>query len=78
MIGQRKLGIIRATVELLIAMLLVFLASDVLYLYYMGAWRGENKIIEVSEVVLLYACIVLGLGYYIWRIWGNNIRKKTQ
>ena len=67
-------GIIRASVELLISLLLVFLAVDVLYLYYMGAWVGENKIIEVSEVVLLYACIVLGFGYFIWRI--RYVRKR--
>ena len=65
---------LRAFIELLIAMLLVFLASDVLYLYYMGAWVGETKLIEVSEVVLLYACIVLGLGYFSWRI--RYIRKR--
>ena len=65
---------IRAIIELLIAMLLAFLSGAELYLYYMGAWRGENKIIEVVEVVLLYACIALGIGYYIWR--DRHIRKR--
>jgi len=65
---EKLRGIIRATVELLTAMLLVVLAGDLLYLYYIGAWYDPNKIIEISEVVLLYALIVLGVGYFIWRI----------
>lgn len=76
--GIIRAAIIRAAVELLISMLLAFLAGDELYLYYSGAWRDLSKFmgveIEVIEVVLLYACIVLGLSYFAWRV--RHIRKR--
>ena len=58
---------IRLIVEFAISIFLVVLAVDLLYLYYAGAWYDPIKIIEVTEVVLLYVIAILGIGYFVWR-----------
>ena len=65
---------IRLIVELTISMLLVVLAGDLLYLYYAGGWYDPSKIIELTEVTLLYAIAVLGIGYFVWRSYKSDKR----
>lgn len=38
--------------------LLIALASNILYLYYAGAWYDPWKWLEITEIVVLYAIIV--------------------
>ena len=42
-------------------MFLSVLAADLLYLYYIGVWHDPIRLIEVSEIVVLYIFIGLGL-----------------
>jgi len=58
----------RLIVELCIALMVVVLSADLLYLYYIESWYDPTKWIETLEVVLLYLWIVLGIGYMVWRV----------
>ena len=58
----------RLTVEITIAMMMVVLASDLLYLYYTGCWYDPIKWIEITEVVLLYGLSLSGISYVVWRV----------
>ena len=46
---------------------LVVCASDLLYLYFMGAWRCYIKAIEYSEVVALVLLAVIGTIRIIYK-----------
>lgn len=46
-------------------LMLTVLAGDLLYLYYIGSWYDPIKLIEISEVVLLYICVIGGI---VWTI----------
>jgi len=59
----------RFIVEAFMAIILMALASDLLYLYYAGGWYDPIKFIEIAEVVLLYAIGCLGAGYLIARVY---------
>ena len=48
----------------------IVLASDLLYLYYAGAWYDPIKIIEVAEVIWLYLIIIGSLIAAIYLIRG--------
>lgn len=45
-------------------LLLLVLTSDLLYLYYIGAWSDPLKAVELAEVVILWAIIPFAL----WRL----------
>ena len=47
--------------DLDIMAIFVILSLDILYLYYSGAWYDPYKIIEVSEVLLLYVFSIIGI-----------------
>jgi len=60
----------RFIVELTLAVMLVVLASDLLYLYYHrgGCWSDPVKAMEVAEVILLWMIAGGGVSYIVWRI----------
>lgn len=41
------------------------LATDLLYLYYVGAWHEPILAVEISEIVLLYVLIVWGITWTV-------------
>jgi len=47
--------------DILLMAVFVILSLDILYLYYSGAWYDPYAIIEVSEVLLLYAFSIIGI-----------------
>lgn len=47
--------------DLVLMAVFVILSLDMLYLYYSGAWHDPYKIIEISEVLLLYAFSIFGI-----------------
>ena len=47
--------------DLVFMAIFVILSLDMLYLYYSGAWYDPYKIIEISEVLLLYAFSIIGI-----------------
>ena len=49
-------------------LLLLVLSSDLLYLYYAGAWYDPIKVIELAEVVILWALIPFALWQFIKHI----------
>lgn len=57
----------RYIVELALAIALVIVSAAHLHLYYVGAWYDPSRIIELGEVAFLYAFIILGASYTIWR-----------
>ena len=54
--------------DLVLMGVFVILSLDILYLYYNGAWYDPYKIIEISEVLLLYAFSVIGLVRIILKL----------
>ena len=54
--------------DLVLMGVFVILSLDILYLYYSGAWYDPYKIIEISEVLLLYAFSVIGLVRIILKL----------
>ena len=57
----------RYIVELAIAAFLAGLALLLLIQYYRGAWSDSSRIVEIVDLVVLYALFALGTGYTIWR-----------
>ena len=55
------MSIVRSIVDLSVSVMLVATASNLLYLYYNGAWYDPCQAIEIAEVVVLYALTVGGL-----------------
>ena len=53
-------GIKWKIVDVILMGILVALSADILYLYYSGAWYDPYKLIEITEVVLLYVLLVVG------------------
>jgi len=49
-------------IEFIVSFFLAALAGDLLYLYYAGAWADSIRLIEVSEVILLYVFVVFGIA----------------
>lgn len=47
--------------DLVLMAVFVILSLDILYLYYTGAWYDPYAIIEVTEVLLLYAFSIIGI-----------------
>ena len=41
--------------------IITVLSGDILYLYYAGAWVEPIRFIEISELVMLYSFVVLGI-----------------
>lgn len=54
--------------DLVLMAILVILSIDMLYLYYSGAWYDPYKIIEISEIILLYALSILGVFRIILKL----------
>jgi peptidoglycan biosynthesis protein MviN/MurJ (putative lipid II flippase) len=54
--------------DIVLMAVFVILSLDILYLYYSGAWYDPYKIIEISEVLLLYAFSVIGLVRIILKL----------
>lgn len=54
--------------DLVLMAILVILSLDILYLYYSGAWYDPYKIIEISEVLLLYAFCIIGIVRIILKL----------
>lgn len=54
--------------DLVLMAILVILSLDMLYLYYSGAWYDPYKIIEISEVLLLYAFCIIGIVRIILKL----------
>ena len=49
-------------------LLITALSGDILYLYYSKAWYDPIILIEYTEVVLLWMCVVIGIvwtAYYL-------------
>jgi len=57
----------RYIMQLVLSMIIVALSANLLNLYYAGAWYDPIKVIEITEVVLLYACVFLGSSYFTWQ-----------
>lgn len=58
---RRKIGEVKwKIVDIFLMAVFVILSLDLLYLYYSGAWYDPYKLIEVSEVLLLYAFAIVG------------------
>lgn len=53
--------------------LLASISGGMLRLYYIGAWHEPNKIILISELVLLYFLIAWGITWAI--IYMNRVAK---
>ena len=51
-------------IEIITDTLLIILPADLLYLYFMGAWYDPIRAIEVTELVILWGAMLLG----IWRV----------
>ena len=47
--------------DLVLMAVFVILSLDILSLYYTGAWYDPYAIIEVTEVLLLYAFSIIGI-----------------
>ena len=59
---QRKINEAKWKIlDILLMAIFVILSLDILYLYYSGAWYDPYTIIEVSEVLLLYAFSIIGI-----------------
>jgi len=54
--------------DILLMAVFVILSLDILYLYYSGAWYDPYAIIEVSEVLLLYAFSIIGIVRIILKL----------
>ncbi|MBA7682125.1 hypothetical protein ES703_90471 [subsurface metagenome] len=54
--------------DLVLMAVFVILSLDILYLYYSGAWYDPYKIIEISEVLLLYAFSIIGIVRIILKL----------
>ena len=54
--------------DLVLMAIFVILSLDMLYLYYSGAWYDPYKIIEISEVLLLYAFSIIGIVRIILKL----------
>jgi len=55
-------------VDILFMAIFVILSLDILYLYYSGAWYDPYTIIEVSEVLLLYAFSIIGIVRIVFKL----------
>ncbi len=47
--------------EMAVYLLIAGLAGDILYLYYAGSWIEPRKVIEVSELIMLWAFVAGGI-----------------
>lgn len=66
---RRRLGQVKwKIIDILLMAVFVILSLDLLYLYYSGAWYDPYKIIEVSEVLLLYAFSAIGIIRIIFKL----------
>ena len=51
--------------SLLTGLFFSVLAADLLYLYYAGGWHEPIKLIEMTEVVILYIFCVWGIAWVV-------------
>lgn len=58
---MNRQSLIDTALSLLMPVLLVVLAADLLYLYYAGGWYDPIRIIEITEVLLLYVIILVAM-----------------
>ena len=59
---RRKISEVKWKIfDLFLMAIFVILSLDILYLYYCGAWYDPYKIIEISEVLLLYTFSIIGI-----------------
>lgn len=59
--------IARGVAGMLLRLALLVLSADLIYLYWAGAWYDPNRVIEVSELVVLSVLCVAGLVWTILR-----------
>jgi hypothetical protein len=52
-------------INMAVSLFLSVLSGDLLYLYFAGGWYDPSKLIEYSEVVLLFILAVVGIIRFI-------------
>lgn len=55
----------------LIGLIVTGLSADILYLYYVGGWVEPIRFIEITELVILCAFVVLGIFIFIRNVIGG-------
>jgi len=63
----------KAIIEAITDILLIGMATNLLYLYFVGAWSDPYILILVSELVMLVA--VIGFGIYRAIMFAKNATK---
>lgn len=56
------------TVIMLLSVAVAVLSGDLLYLYYAHSWNDPIKLIEYSEVVILWVFVIGGISNVIWQV----------
>jgi len=64
--------------ELMATAMTIVLSADLLYLFYKKAWYDPIKLIEVSELIMLYSFIILGISWFIFRVRENLVNGKVK
>jgi hypothetical protein len=60
--------LLKASIRILTGTLLAALAINLLILYYRGCWWEPNQIIEINELVFLYAFAVWGIAWTVYQL----------
>jgi len=53
--------------HLAMPLFLAVVSADILYLYAGDGWYDPNRLIEVSEVIIMFLFVLWGFSLFIWR-----------